>query len=233
MGLSHSICNVGEYARLLGDGCWGGAPTYPQLPVVDLLSSYIKLCYSYSELAVPRIEPMTLRCIGEIGESSTDWAIWTQLNYITTSCVLTFTLLHKLLSHLHSVGLLQRPIGIIDQKRAHQRYIVCHSYVVRGRNMDPHSTTGKSPGRSLHKNATNGTRCHVDGPHQKCGPLWGLTTCDGQDQREKNEVGRTLCQTPRTRGEQTDFMGANPRESQEGKEAHHLCRCAAARLLCW
>ena len=72
MGLSHSICNVGEYARLLGDGCCGGAPTYPQLPVVDLLSSYIKLCYSYSELAVPGIEPVTLLCIGEIGESSTD-----------------------------------------------------------------------------------------------------------------------------------------------------------------
>ena len=45
--------------------------THPQLPVVAACPT-IKPCYSYAELAVPGIEPMTLQFMGD---SSTNWAI--------------------------------------------------------------------------------------------------------------------------------------------------------------
>ena len=54
------------------------------------------------------------------------------------------------------------------------------------------------------------TRCHMDRPHQKCGPLRGPTTGHRQSQREKDEAGRVMRYAPGSSGKQTDTMGANP-----------------------
>ena len=52
---------------------------------------------------------------------------------------------------------------------------------------------------------------------KKCGPsLRRHATGYGQGQ----EAGWALCQAPRTGGELTDTVGANPRDREEGKLAH-------------